>query len=207
MNALSSIMSLLLLLFLFIFIFALLGMQFFGGQLNFPEGTPTSNFDSIINALLTVFQVNNFPWLINPPLFQPAKCFVENLLFRHKGKPPTNNNNVDISTPILHRGYKIEYCNPAGVTGANGGGLEQCDVHCDPVQGWACWGRRHVRSLIIILIILMIVMGRYAVYFVVLLLCGDWTLLNVFLAIACDSLDQVNIDTIVAAVKIAIRLG
>ena len=67
-------MSLLLLLFLFIFIFALLGMQvdnhhqhhlidnqhfpqFFGGQLNFPEGTPTSNFDSIINALLTVFQV------------------------------------------------------------------------------------------------------------------------------------------------------
>ena len=76
MNALSSIMSLLLLLFLFIFIFALLGMQvahhhhhqhhlidnqhfpqFFGGQLNFPEGTPTSNFDSIINALLTVFQV------------------------------------------------------------------------------------------------------------------------------------------------------
>ena len=58
MNALSSIMSLLLLLFLFIFIFALLGMQFFGGQLNFPEGTPTSNFDSIINALLTVFQVN-----------------------------------------------------------------------------------------------------------------------------------------------------
>ena len=57
MNALSSILSLLLLLFLFIFIFALLGMQFFGGQLNFPEGTPTSNFDSIINALLTVFQV------------------------------------------------------------------------------------------------------------------------------------------------------
>ena len=30
----------------------------------------------------------------------------------------------------------------------------------------------------------------YAVYFVILLLCGDWTLLNVFLAIACDSLDQ-----------------
>ena len=59
MNALSSIMSLLLLLFLFIFIFALLGMQFFGGQLNFPSGTPTSNFDSIINALLTVFQVKD----------------------------------------------------------------------------------------------------------------------------------------------------
>ena len=28
----------------------------------------------------------------------------------------------------------------------------------------------------------------------VLLLCGDWTLLNVFLAIACDSLDQVGGD-------------
>ena len=91
--------------------------------------------------------------------------------------------------------------------GADGGGLEQCDVHCDPVQGWACWGRRHVRSLIIILIILMIVMGRYAVYFVVLLLCGDWTLLNVFLAIACDSLDQVTIVKILAAVKMTIRLG
>ena len=148
MNALSSIMSLLLLLFLFIFIFALLGMQFFGGQLNFPEGTPTSNFDSIINALLTVFQVNNFPWLINPPLFQPAKCFVENLLFRHKGKPPTNNNNVDISTPILHIGYKIEYCNPAGVTGANGGGLEQCDVHFHQIEGGSGGRGRHLRGLL-----------------------------------------------------------
>ena len=30
----------------------------------------------------------------------------------------------------------------------------------------------------------------YAIYFVILLLCGDWTLLNVFLAIAVDSLGQ-----------------
>ena len=30
----------------------------------------------------------------------------------------------------------------------------------------------------------------YALYFVLLTLCGDYTLLNVFLAIACDSLDQ-----------------
>ena len=57
MNALASIMSLLFLLFLFIFIFALLGMQLFGGTFNFQDGTPTSNFDSVINALLTVFQV------------------------------------------------------------------------------------------------------------------------------------------------------
>ena len=57
MNALSSIMSLLFLLFLFIFIFALLGMQLFGGSFNFPDETPTSNFDTVINALLTVFQV------------------------------------------------------------------------------------------------------------------------------------------------------
>merc|ERR1719189_2744778 len=99
MNALSSIMSLLLLLFLFIFIFALLGMQFFGGQLNFPEGTPTSNFDSIINALLTVFQVlTGEDW-----------------------------NNV-MYTAIRSKG------------GRSGGG------------------------------------AMYAVYFVVLLLCGDWTL-------------------------------
>ena len=57
MNALSSILSLLFLLFLFIFIFALLGMQLFGGSYNFPDETPTSNFDTVINALLTVFQV------------------------------------------------------------------------------------------------------------------------------------------------------
>ena len=30
----------------------------------------------------------------------------------------------------------------------------------------------------------------YCLYFVLLTLCGDYTLLNVFLAIACDSLDQ-----------------
>ena len=30
----------------------------------------------------------------------------------------------------------------------------------------------------------------YCFYFVMLTLCGDYTLLNVFLAIACDSLDQ-----------------
>ena len=32
-------------------------MQLFGGKFNFPEGRPTSNFDSITSALLTVFQV------------------------------------------------------------------------------------------------------------------------------------------------------
>ena len=57
MNAISSILSLLFLLFLFIFIFALLGMQLFGGDFNFPDETPTSNFDTIVAALLTVFQV------------------------------------------------------------------------------------------------------------------------------------------------------
>ena len=30
----------------------------------------------------------------------------------------------------------------------------------------------------------------YCLYFVLLTLCGDYILLNVFLAIACDSLDQ-----------------
>ena len=32
-------------------------LQLFGGHFNFPEGRPTSNFDSITSALLTVFQV------------------------------------------------------------------------------------------------------------------------------------------------------
>ena len=58
MNAIASILSLLFLLFLFIFIFALLGMQLFGGYFNFDDGTPTSNFNTITSALLTVFQVN-----------------------------------------------------------------------------------------------------------------------------------------------------
>lgn len=52
-----SIISLLFLLFLFILIFALLGMQLFGGQFNFPEGTPPTNFNTFPIALLTVFQI------------------------------------------------------------------------------------------------------------------------------------------------------
>ena len=76
MNALSSIMSLLFLLFLFIFIFALLGMQLFGGSFNFPNHTPTSNFDTVINALLTVFQVCFISYVLAffPPLFTDQKA-------------------------------------------------------------------------------------------------------------------------------------
>jgi len=52
-------MSLLLLLFLFIVIFALLGMQVFGGRFNFNpmQPKPRANFDTFIQALLTVFQI------------------------------------------------------------------------------------------------------------------------------------------------------
>lgn len=57
--SMRSIISLLFLLFLFILIFALLGMQLFGGAFNFTEGTPPTNFDTIVTALLTVFQVRN----------------------------------------------------------------------------------------------------------------------------------------------------
>ena len=55
-----SIASLLLLLTLFIIIFALLGMQLFGGKFNFDETQqkPRANFDSFIQSLLTVFQVD-----------------------------------------------------------------------------------------------------------------------------------------------------
>ena len=85
MNAISSILSLLLLLFLFIFIFALLGMQLFGGQFNFPEGRPTSNFDSITSALLTVFQVK---FILKVPFI---KIFVPISYKRiiHYGRRPT----------------------------------------------------------------------------------------------------------------------
>lgn len=38
-------------------IFAMLGMQLFGGQFNFDEGTPPANFDTFGISLLTVFQI------------------------------------------------------------------------------------------------------------------------------------------------------
>ena len=65
----KSIASLLMLLFLFIIIASLLGMQMFGGKFNFMEDNmfndydderPRCNFDDIVNAMLTVFQVTVF---------------------------------------------------------------------------------------------------------------------------------------------------
>ncbi|KAG8011664.1 Voltage-dependent N-type calcium channel subunit alpha-1B [Nibea albiflora] len=56
LNSMKSIISLLFLLFLFIVVFALLGMQLFGGQFNFEDETPTTNFDTFPAAILTVFQ-------------------------------------------------------------------------------------------------------------------------------------------------------
>lgn len=91
MNALSSIMSLLFLLFLFIFIFALLGMQLFGGSFSFPDETPTSNFDTVINALLTVFQVRftsvfNFHFAV----LDLTASLLDNVI-RHKKRRLLNN--------------------------------------------------------------------------------------------------------------------
>jgi voltage-dependent calcium channel N type alpha-1B len=57
LNSMRSIVSLLFLLFLFILIFALLGMQLFGGEWNFEDGTPPANFNRFPIALLTVFQI------------------------------------------------------------------------------------------------------------------------------------------------------
>ncbi|XP_075993878.1 voltage-dependent N-type calcium channel subunit alpha-1B-like isoform X2 [Genypterus blacodes] len=57
LNSMKSIISLLFLLFLFIVVFALLGMQLFGGQFNFEQETPTTNFDTFPAAILTVFQI------------------------------------------------------------------------------------------------------------------------------------------------------
>ncbi|XP_078006052.1 LOW QUALITY PROTEIN: voltage-dependent N-type calcium channel subunit alpha-1B [Phascolarctos cinereus] len=57
LNSMKSIISLLFLLFLFIVVFALLGMQLFGGQFNFRDETPNTNFDTFPAAILTVFQI------------------------------------------------------------------------------------------------------------------------------------------------------
>ncbi|KAK2535487.1 Cacna1b, partial [Columba guinea] len=59
LNSMKSIISLLFLLFLFIVVFALLGMQLFGGQFNFQDETPTTNFDTFPAAILTVFQTSS----------------------------------------------------------------------------------------------------------------------------------------------------
>uniref|UniRef100_A0A2C9MAT1 EF-hand domain-containing protein n=2 Tax=Biomphalaria glabrata TaxID=6526 RepID=A0A2C9MAT1_BIOGL len=56
LSSMRSIISLLFLLFLFIIIFALLGMQLFGGEMNFEDGRPSAHFDTFPIALLTVFQ-------------------------------------------------------------------------------------------------------------------------------------------------------
>ncbi|KAK3088414.1 hypothetical protein FSP39_018877 [Pinctada imbricata] len=57
LSSMRSIVSLLFLLFLFILIFALLGMQIFGGSMNFEDGRPASHFDRFPIAILTVFQI------------------------------------------------------------------------------------------------------------------------------------------------------
>jgi voltage-dependent calcium channel N type alpha-1B len=135
MNALSSIMSLLFLLFLFIFIFALLGMQLFGGSFNFATHTPTSNFDTIITSLLTVFQVDD--WL-------SITSIIDKLL----------NIGTNIQVLTEEDWNQVMYTAIVSQGGRAGGGIV------------------------------------YSIYFVLLTLCGNYCLLNVFLAIACDSLDQ-----------------
>ncbi|KAG8233001.1 hypothetical protein J437_LFUL013790 [Ladona fulva] len=110
LNSMRSIISLLFLLFLFILIFALLGMQLFGGQFNFDEGTPPTNFNTFPIALLTVFQIlTGEDW--NEVMYQ-------------------------------------------GIVSQGG----------------------HKRGMI------------YSLYFIILVLFGNYTLLNVFLAIAVDNL-------------------
>ncbi|XP_043276722.1 voltage-dependent calcium channel type A subunit alpha-1 isoform X12 [Venturia canescens] len=111
LNSMRSIISLLFLLFLFILIFALLGMQLFGGQFNFSQGTPPTNFNTFPIALLTVFQIlTGEDW--NEVMYQGIES---------------------------QGGHK------------NGGMI-------------------------------------YSLYFIVLVLFGNYTLLNVFLAIAVDNL-------------------
>ncbi|XP_073986797.1 calcium voltage-gated channel subunit cacophony isoform X7 [Rhodnius prolixus] len=111
LNSMRSIISLLFLLFLFILIFALLGMQLFGGQFNFSEGTPPTNFNTFPIALLTVFQIlTGEDW-----------------------------------NEVMYQGIQSQ-------GGHKEGGM------------------------------------IYALYFIVLVLFGNYTLLNVFLAIAVDNL-------------------
>ncbi|CAI9738066.1 voltage-dependent calcium channel type A subunit alpha-1-like isoform X9 [Octopus vulgaris] len=111
LSSMRSIVSLLFLLFLFILIFALLGMQLFGGMMNFEEGRPASHFDTFPIALLTVFQIlTGEDW-----------------------------------NEVMYSGIRAR-------GGISGGGMLYCS------------------------------------YFIILVLFGNYTLLNVFLAIAVDNL-------------------
>ncbi|XP_022257810.1 voltage-dependent calcium channel type A subunit alpha-1-like, partial [Limulus polyphemus] len=110
LSSMRSIISLLFLLFLFILIFALLGMQLFGGAFNFPDGTPSANFNTFPIALLTVFQIlTGEDW-----------------------------------NEVMYRGIESQ------------GGIQGGMIYC--------------------------------LYFIILVLFGNYTLLNVFLAIAVDNL-------------------
>lgn len=109
--SMRSIISLLFLLFLFLLIFALLGMQLFGGEFNFETGTPAANFNTVANALLTVFQIlTGEDW-----------------------------------NEVMYNGIRSQ------------GGIERGGM-------------------------------VYSIYFIILVLFGNYTLLNVFLAIAVDNL-------------------
>lgn len=55
--SIAKFVYLAILLILFTVIFALIGMQIFGGNFEFPEGTPRANFDSFHWAFVTVFQI------------------------------------------------------------------------------------------------------------------------------------------------------
>ncbi|KFD52387.1 hypothetical protein M513_06768 [Trichuris suis] len=125
LNSLRSIASLLLLLFLFIVIFALLGMQVFGGKFNLinPHAVkPRANFDTVVQALLTVFQI---------------------------------------------------------LTGE--------DWNAVMYNGIEAFGGVHSIGVIV------------CIYFIVLFICGNYILLNVFLAIAVDNL--ADAESLTAAEK------
>jgi len=53
----KSFIYITMLMFLFIFIFSLLGMQTFGGNMNYDDGLPRGNYDTFPIAFITVFQV------------------------------------------------------------------------------------------------------------------------------------------------------
>lgn len=53
----SSFAYIMMLLFIFLFIYTLLGMQSFGGCLDYPDGKPRGNFDTFLVAFYSSFQV------------------------------------------------------------------------------------------------------------------------------------------------------
>ncbi|KAB1280133.1 Voltage-dependent N-type calcium channel subunit alpha-1B [Camelus dromedarius] len=175
LNSMKSIISLLFLLFLFIVVFALLGMQLFGGQFNFQDETPTTNFDTFPAAILTVFQVRLRLLACREGGHPPIIPFLA---------PPHDPDADVLAEPYVEQTRPMHVCHVV-VQDDEVGVPTSCTVRVPILTGedWNAVMYHGIESQG------GVSKGMFSsFYFIVLTLFGNYTLLNVFLAIAVDNL-------------------